>query len=63
MLIPKEGTMERVVLDRLIESDAGVTYMDFAGYGLTDESLAQIVQNLRTGMFEAENDDELRIDA
>lgn len=62
MLMPKKGTLERLMLDKMITSN-GVTYLDFVGTGITEENIDQIAQNLRNGMFEAENDYELKEDA
>ena len=63
MLMPKQGTLERLVLEKLEASTTGVTYLDFVGTGATEANIDQIVQNLRNGMFEAENDNELKVDA
>lgn len=63
MLIPKEGTLERLMLEKLADHEEGVTFMDFVGTGITEENIDKIAQNLRNGMFEAENDDELKADA
>lgn len=67
LLIPKEGTLERLFLETIADADAngqrGVTFLDFVGTGITEENIDQVVQNLRNGMFEAENDDELKEDA
>ena len=62
-LIPSHGTLERIMFDALCESDKGVTFLDLVGTGITEENIEQIVQNLRTGMFIADNDDELGMDA
>lgn len=50
------------MLDKMMEI-GGVTFLDFVGTGITEENIDQIAQNLRNGMFEAENDSELRRDA
>lgn len=63
MLIPKEGTLERVMLEKMVSQKEGVTFFDFVGTGITEENIDQIAQNLRNGMFEAENDNELKADA
>ena len=63
LLMPKSGTLERVFLDALVESEQGVTFLDLAGTGITEENIEQIAENLRNGMFVAENDDELDLDA
>lgn len=53
--MPKEGTLERLFLDRLLEGGK-VTFLDFVGTGITEENIDQIAQNLRTGMYESEDD-------
>ena len=52
------------MLDLLRASgDADVTYLDFIGTGITEGNIDSVAQNLRNGMFEAENDNELKEDA
>lgn len=68
MLIPVKGSLERVLLDCMIElgdsgKGRGVTYFDLIGTGVTEENIDQIAQNLRNGMFVSERDDELKADA
>jgi len=63
LLMPSDGTLERVLLDAMLYSENGVTFLDLVGTGITEENIDQIAQNLRTGMFIAENDNELRADA
>jgi hypothetical protein len=60
-LMPKQGTLERIVLDKMLSGP--VTYLDFVGTGVTEENIDQIVQNLRNGMFEAEDDDQVKFDS
>ena len=62
-LIPIEGSLERIMLDAMLNSESGVTFLDLVGTGITEENIDQVVSNLRTGMFVAENDGELEIDA
>jgi hypothetical protein len=62
-VIPKAGTLERLMLDKMLESDDGVTFLDFVGTGITEENIDQIAQNLRNGMYESEFDDTLKEDA
>lgn len=62
-MIPAEGTLERIVFDKLVESETGVTYLDFIGTGVTLENIDQIVQNLRNGMYVSEDDSFLKEDA
>lgn len=64
-LMPREGTLERLMLDEMMArpDGVGVTFLDFVGTGITEDNIDQIAQNLRYGMFEAENDDELKADA
>lgn len=63
--MPAEGTLERVFLEALLDCKpgCGVTYLDLVGTGITEENIDQIAENLRNGMFVAENDDEIRPDA
>jgi len=64
MLLPKLGTLERVVLDKLKQKGQdGVTFLDFAHMNITEIKLDEIIRNLRTGMFEDENDNELGLDS
>ena len=63
LLMPAPGTLERVFLDALMNSPKGVTFLDLVGTGITEENIEQIAQNLRNGMFVAENDDTLSLDA
>jgi hypothetical protein len=62
LLWPINGTLERVMLDAMLYSD-GVTFLDLIGTGITEENIEQVVENLRTGMFIAENDNKLEHDA
>ena len=62
-MMPKEGTLERVMLDLMMEREEGVTFLDFIGTGITEENIDQIAENLRNGMYEAEDDDQLKEDA
>lgn len=57
--IPKEGTIERIVLDKLQEAgEEGVTHFDFVDPAISEERLAQAIENLKNGMFEAEDDED-----
>ncbi len=64
-IFPKKGSLERVMLDAMISAGPGgsVSFMDFIGTGITEENIDQIANNLRTGMFEAENDFTVRFDS
>ena len=64
-LMPATGTLERVMLDAMLKchDGEGVTFLDFVGTGITEGNIDQVAQNLRSGMFIAENDDELKADA
>jgi len=63
-LIPKEGTIERIVLDKLIENEGGITYLDFPEHlNITEELLEQAVTNLQTGIFESEDDVQIKFDS
>lgn len=63
VLLPKVGSLESILLAKMLEKPRGVTFMDFKGTGITEENIGKLVENLRTGMFEAENDHELKPDA
>ena len=54
--MPKKGTLERLMLDKLLAGEGGVTYLDFVGTGITEENIESVVENLRTGMYESESD-------
>jgi hypothetical protein len=62
-MLPKQGTLERVFLDKLLESRDGVTFLDLEGTGITEQNIEQIAENLRTGMYESEGDHLLKFDA
>ena len=65
MFIPKEGTIERIVLEKLVEKgEEGVTIFDFPDNPkITEESLEQAVNNLRSNMFESETDNLIKFDS
>jgi len=63
MMLPKEGTLERLMLEKMIEHENGVTFLDFVGTGITEDNIDQVAENLRTGMYASESDDYLRPDA
>lgn len=60
---PRVGTLERLVLEKMLGKPEGVTFLDFVGTGVTEENIDSIIQNLRTGMYEGEADSSLRTDA
>jgi hypothetical protein len=62
-VFPKVGTVEAIVLERMFHKPEGVTYLDFADIGLTDDSLREIVQRLQHGLFESDDDERLKLDA
>ena len=62
-MIPKIGTLERLLFDKLIVSEIGVTFFDFVGTGITEENIDQIAQNLRHGIYEGEMDSKIGFDA
>lgn len=66
MSMPAQGTLERLLIDKMIEMDEkgrGVTYLDFVGTEITEENIDQIVNNLRNAMYVAEDDSALKFDA
>jgi hypothetical protein len=63
-LFPKQGTLERVLIDKMIEREPnGVSHLDFIGTGITEDNIDQIVSNLSNGMYESEDDHLLKEDA
>jgi hypothetical protein len=62
-LMPRLGTLERVMIDKMISQDEGVTFLDFFGTGITEDNIDQVAKNLRYGMYQAEDDHELKEDA
>ncbi len=64
-MIPVQGTLERVMFDALLKAPPGqgVCFLDLVGTGITEENIDQVVQNLRNGMYESEDDDSLIQDA
>ncbi len=62
-LLPIKGSLERVLLEALIDHPEGVTFMDLVGTGITEENIDQIADNLHHGMYIGEEDDTLRFDA
>jgi hypothetical protein len=63
MIIPKIGTLERLLFDKLITSESGVTFLDFVGTGITEENIGQIIQNLQHGMYDSEMDSKINFDS
>jgi len=61
--MPKRGTLERVMIEKMMSQTEGVTFLDFVGTGITEDNIDQIAQNLRNAMYEAEDDHELKEDA
>ncbi len=61
---PKEGTIERIVLDKLLDSEDGCTYLDFdPALGITEDVMDEIIERLAHGIYESEDDDERKFDA
>jgi len=64
-LPPKDGTVERAILDLL--EDAGETGVPFAelpfALGISPAMLESAIRNLQTGMYVSEFDEELDFDA
>lgn len=62
--MPAEGTLERLFVDRLMAcGEAGVTYLDFEGTGITIDNIDEVAENLRNGMYVSEIDAKIRFDA
>lgn len=61
--LPQVGTLERIVLDKMLEKPEGVTFLDFVGTGVTEANIDGIVKNLMTGIYVGEADGTLKEDA
>jgi hypothetical protein len=61
-MLPKQGTLERVFLDKLLEIEQ-VSFLDLVGTGITEANIEQIAENLRNGMYASEEDDQIKFDA
>ena len=62
-MIPKKGTLERLLLDKLLVSNGGVSFLDFVGSDITEDNIEQVAKNLRNGMYESEYDNLIIKDA
>lgn len=65
-LLPKIGSLESIVLAHLIlKGSEGITINDFKWHPeLSDDKvLEQTIINLNNGMFESEDDEQLKFDA
>lgn len=63
-MTPIKGSLERILFDKLIERGIeGVTASDFEGTGITEDNIDQLINNLRNGMYAAEEDNQLKVDA
>lgn len=61
---PKEGTIERIVLDKLLDSEDGCTYLDFdPALGITEEVMDDIIERLAHGIYESEDDHALKFNS
>jgi hypothetical protein len=62
--MPKKGSLERIVLEKLMDNKkGGVSYYDFVGIGIKEQNIEKIIDNLRYGMYESDNDDEVKFDS
>lgn len=63
--LPKVGSLESIVLAKMITIPEGITYLDFPEDSElhNPEKLDEIVCNLRSGMYEAEDDSLTRFDS
>jgi hypothetical protein len=60
---PKEGSLERIFLEKIANSENGVTFLDFVGTGITEDNIDQIVRNLEYGLYATEDDDKIQKDS
>lgn len=61
--MPKTGTLERLMLDTMLQKKIGVTFMDFIGTEINEYNIEQVASNLRSGMYESEDDKQMRMDS
>jgi hypothetical protein len=63
--LPKIGTLESIVLAKLMQNPEGVTYLDFPKDSQlhNEKKLDEIICNLRTGMYESDDDNLLKFDS
>lgn len=64
-LPPKDGTLERAILDLLEDAgDAGLMFAELPfALGVSPATLENAIRNLHTGMYASEFDEELEFDA
>lgn len=64
-LPPKDGTLERAILDLLEDAgDTGVMLAELPfALGVSPTTLENAIRNLQTGMYASEFDEELEFDA
>jgi hypothetical protein len=51
----KEGTLEHILLTKMVEKNEPVCFLDFVGTGITKENIDQIVNNLQNGLYETDD--------
>jgi hypothetical protein len=61
-LRPKDGTLERAILDLVEEAGVSLAELPFA-LGVSPAILEYAIRNLQTGMYVSEFDEELDFDA
>ena len=61
MLIPKRGSLERILLEAMLNGP--VTFLEMEGTGITEENIDSVANNLKTGMYESEQDQQLEKDS
>jgi len=64
MDMPKEGSIDRIILDKLMASPGGATYLDFdPALGITAEIMDGAIIRLTHGIYESESDDQIKFDS
>ena len=57
MAIPKKGTLERILCDKIEENGGeGVTCYDLRGTGIDEINIDEVIENIKSGKFEPEDD-------
>ena len=63
MAIPKKGTLERILFDKIEENGGeGVTCYDLRGTGIDESNIDEVIENIKSGKFEPEDDGALGAD-
>lgn len=63
MAIPKKGTLERILFDKIEENGGeGVTCYDLRDTGIDEGNIDEVIENIKSGSFDPEDDGDLGSD-